>query len=367
MSERKLVTVRTIDEIRPIENADAIELAIVGGWQCVVKKGEFKVGDQCLYHEIDSILPDLPQYKFLLAKSGREFERGYGARLRTVKLRSQISMGLALRIEECFYDEMDDGVVYSRSIRELIDFLKSKSIDIEDYDFAEEIGVYKYEKPISGSLAGMCRGNYPSWIPKTDEDRVENLKKIWSSLQGEEFVIEEKLEGSSCTVYIDHEGNVGVTSRNIDLKLDQEGNTFVDTIKSLGIMEAMIASPERNIAIRGELIGPKIEGNIYGLTKNEFRIFNIWDGNKQDYMNRVERISYLEQLANSGKSFTEVPKLMKIVLNHTIEEIVKMATGKSMLADTLREGLVFKSVNPINGRILSFKAISREYLLGEKD
>lgn len=110
---RRLATFRTIDDLSPIEGADLIEVATIGGWKVVVKKGEFKVGDGCVYFEIDSFLPDgVPAWQFLVDKQGREFEGVRGHRLRTVKLRGTTSQGLVLRLDQVFKIVEQDGKKY---------------------------------------------------------------------------------------------------------------------------------------------------------------------------------------------------------------------------------------------------------------
>lgn len=94
--KRKLASIRVIAEIKPIEGADNIELAIVDGWQCVVKKGEFKPGNVCIYFEIDSFLPIIPAFEFLRKSSYKKMGDKEGFRLKTIKLRGQISQGLVI-------------------------------------------------------------------------------------------------------------------------------------------------------------------------------------------------------------------------------------------------------------------------------
>lgn len=110
---RRLATFRTIDAVEPIPGADAIELAVVGGWKVVTKKGEFQVGDPCVYLEVDSFLPDgVPAWQFLVDKSSRTFNGVVGHKLRTVKLRGAISQGLILRPEQIFDIVEKDGLKF---------------------------------------------------------------------------------------------------------------------------------------------------------------------------------------------------------------------------------------------------------------
>lgn len=330
---RKMATVRRIDAIGPIEGADAIEVATVGGWKVVIKKGEFQAGDLAVYCEIDSWIPTELAPFLSKGKEPREFEGIKGERLRTVKLRGQISQGLLLNLDNVIPETHSFG---------------------EDSDVSEYLNIVKWEKAIPAQLAGQVKGNFPTQIPKTDQERVQNLKKEIASAQGAVFEVTEKLEGSSMTVYkID--GVFGVCSRNLDLKRD-ENNSFWATAIKLDIENKMAFSD--NFAIQGELIGPGIQGNIYNLSNLEFRVFDIYDIKDGCYLNPADRENIIGRMG-----LDHVPVLDDaFVLNDSIEELLNLAEGTSRLGDTEREGIVFKEVN---GGI-TFKAISNKYLLGEK-
>lgn len=368
--DRKLVTVREIDRIDPIPNADAIEVLTIDGWQCVAKKGEFDISDLCVFFEIDSILPDMPQFKFLIDKQGKQFEKGLGVRLRTIKLRGQVSQGLALPISQ--FPEIES------EMRRLLDDPEEPYVSIEDMSFDELLGVYKYEPKIHASMAGQIKGNYPHWIPKTDQERIQNCFRTFEN-RGyfkSGFVVEEKLEGSSMTIYINREGELGVTSRNMDLKLEQEGNAFVDAAKKSGLLEFLqqyhdmgkevVPDEPPMIAIRGELIGPNIQGNIYGLTEHEFRVFDVYVGNFQRYMAFPERQLFIQLIESTGLEVKTAPVIGSVMLEGVdIENIINEADGQSAIAETAREGLVFKSLDVVDKHIPSFKSISKNYLLAE--
>jgi hypothetical protein len=162
--KRKLVTIRTIDAINPIEGADAIEVATIGGWNVVVKKGEFKPGDKCFYAEIDSFLPDgNPAWQFLVDKQGREFEGVRGHRLRTVRLRGQISQGFIVPLHA----------------------LPQITNPQEGVDYAEVLGVKKWEPPLPAQLAGQAEGLFPSFIRKTDQERCVSGDTMVSTEDGQ--------------------------------------------------------------------------------------------------------------------------------------------------------------------------------------
>lgn len=184
-NKRKLVTVRRIDNIEPIEGADAIVVATVEGWKVVVKKGEFNVGDQCVYFEIDSFLPEgNPAWQFLVDKQGREFEGVRGHRLRTVKLRGQISQGFVVPVKALSdidlvlngrpeYEDLSGSPV-ADEISRISQYLTDGG-DVRDIDFSEILGVKKWEAALPAELAGQAEGLFPSFIRKTDQERCQNL------------------------------------------------------------------------------------------------------------------------------------------------------------------------------------------------
>ena len=332
---RKLATIRKIDELNPIEGADKIEVATVGGWKVVAQKGLYNVGDLAVYFEIDSWIPNtLAPFLTKPGQHPKVFEGIEGERLRTIKLRGQISQGLLMPLEEA-----------------------CKNIEselFEGLDVTLPLGILKWEKAIPAQLSGLVKGNFPTQIPKTDQERVQNLKKELASCVDAVFEVTEKLEGSSMTCYkID--GVFGVCSRNLDLKRD-ENNSFWKTAIEMDVENKMAFSD--NFAIQGELIGPGVQGNIYGLNRLEFRVFDIYDIKEGKYLNPADREDIIKRMG-----LDHVPIIFHgFELDVGIDELLTMAEGKSFLAEVEREGLVFKEVN---GGI-TFKAISNKYLLGEK-
>lgn len=336
---RKLATIRKIDELNPIEGADAIECAVVGGWKVVAQKGLYNVGDLAVYFEIDSWIPHKLAPFLSKGKEPREFEGVKGERLRTIKLRGQLSQGLLMPLSE------------------VAKFFTVTPHWSEDEDVTAYLGVLKWEKPINAQLAGVCRGNFPSLIPKTDQERVQNLKKEITNSQGATFEVTEKLEGSSMTVYL-IDGEFGVCSRNMDLK-ETEGNSFWATARAEDIEAKMRATfGTQDTAIQGELIGPGIQGNIYGLLKPQFRVFDIYDIKGGAYLWPLFRRTLVEKMG-----LNHVPVLHDhYVLTGTVDDILAGAEGQSTHAKVEREGIVFKQ----DRGGFTFKAISNKYLLGEK-
>lgn len=325
MTDRKLASIRLIAEVKPIENADAIEAVRVDGWWVVCKKGEFKVGDLATYFEIDSWIPeDIAPFLF----KGREFNGVKGERLRTIKLRGQVSQGLLLpaTVGGSFHGECDD--------------------------VTEFLGIQKWERPIPAQLQGQMRGSFPSFIRKTDQERIQNKLEVLDSDDLWEVTL--KLDGSSMTVYW-WEGVFGVCSRNIDLKTDQEGNSFVNTAKRI-----FDNCDFTGLAIQGELMGPGIQGNRENLKDHSFFVFDIWDITKQEYLSPEDRREFCK-----AYSLSHVPVLHEgdSINGRTLEEMLNDADLTPSLNHPIAEGLVFKRIDGGD----SFKVISNKFLMKEKE
>lgn len=344
---RKLATIRKIKELRPIPDADAIELAIVDGWNVVVAKNVgHKEGDLVVYCEIDSFLPIEPEFEFLRKTSYKKMGDVEGFRLKTIKLRGQVSQGLILPLKDAY-------TIYQRT-RPSLNLEWFEGLEVTDM-----LGIVKYEPPIPAQLAGKIKGMFPSFLKKTDEERVQNLAKEyeqWRLSSEHQFYATEKLDGSSATFYF-NDGSFGVCSRNLDL-LETEDNTFWKVAYNLKIKEKL-ESLNRNVAIQGELIGEGIQGNPYKIKGHSVRFFNVFDIDTQEYFGLP---MFLATMEHSLKLET-VPILGIFQLPETIEELLKIAEEKSVLnPDFDREGIVIRSMD----RKISFKVISNKFLLKEK-
>lgn len=336
---RQLATIQQISDVQPIPGADAIEKIRIGGWWCVAKKGEFSIGDPCVYFEIDSLLPyGVPQFEFLAARSravtialdGGETATGY--RLRTVRLRGQISQGLALPVS-------------------------AFGLGGATGDVSELLGIHKWEPPISKQMAAMTYGPFPAFIPKTDEERVQNLGDTVARHVGETFYVTEKLDGCSVTIYRTAE-RIGVCSRNWDLL---DGNLYWNAARQAGALDL----PE-GFAIQGEIIGESIQGNPLKLKGQQLFVFNVYDIGDGRFMDFTDMRRFC---ADHGLKAVPVVDAA-FSLPSDIAELVEMADGKSLLnAAADREGLVFRPLKEQREEIrggmsrLSFKAISNRYLL----
>ena len=355
---RKLVTIRTVSEIKPIANADMIELAIVDGWQLVVKRSEFKVGDRGVYCEIDSFLPIRPEFEFLRRISYKKMGEEEGFRLKSVKLRGEISQGLLLPLS-----------------------VVNLTGDENDEDLASLLGVKLYEPPIPAQLAGQVVGMFPSFIPKTDQERVQNLTgKLWGTgsvvayIDGDgneitkvippapkrKYEVSEKLNGSSCTIF-NYGDQFGVCSRNLQLEEDPE-NSFWKIALKYNLKEKLFG---HNVAIQGELCGEGIQKNMYKLKGQDLFVFDIYDIEARRYFSPEERSSFLSKITPELNS---VPILEReFELPSDIGTLLTYVQGASKVnPQQEREGLVFKVEETSLDRF-SFKAISNKFLLAEKD
>lgn len=332
--ERKMATIRKIDDIQHIEGADLIHAIKIGGWTVVAQKSMgYKVNDLVTYCEIDSFIPtEVAPFLTPEGKEPREYSGVRGERLKTKKLKGVISQGLLLPLS-------------------VLEHVESEII--EGLDVSVPLGIIKWEPPAEFQAAN-AKGLFPHFIPKTDQERVQNIHFDSWKYEQNTFEITEKLDGSSMTVFI-KDGIIGVCSRNLELK-ESEPSTFWDVAKSSGVVEALFTKAGcMEIALQGELIGPGIQGNKYNLTEHKFYIFDVFNIAKQEYMLPMERRVFVEELG-----LLHTPVLDSIAMISDVQTILSQAEGKSALnIKTEREGLVYKS----NQSHESFKAISNKWLL----
>lgn len=344
--KRKLATIQVIKELKPIKKADRIEVAVINGWECVVKKGEFNVGDKGVYFEIDAILPLDSKYEFL-EKSSYKKEDEYnpeGYRLRTAKLRGQISQGLILplRVFEEDFTNLEVGT-----------------------DVSEELNVVKYLYPeVTGSF-GELQGGYSKLSSATDELRLQSNLDLLEDLKGKPYYITEKADGTSTTIEVVN-GELQVFSRTRRYKLE-EGSGIKTFIDSLDLEDALNFG--KDFILKGELIGPKIQSNKHELKRLSFRAFTL---------------EYIEGGYGKRQSFTELDNFCKTIgiqtvkleevgdsFDYTLDELLEKSKGNYEGTDNAREGIVIRlatdkyETKDRDLNELSFKVINNDYLLGK--
>jgi RNA ligase (TIGR02306 family) len=345
---RRLATIETISGISEIPGADAIERARVRGWDVVVKKGEFAVGDACVYHEVDSMLdPSDPRYSFL--KPTRTLEDGLAVHvLRTMKLRGQYSQGLALPLAA--FPELGAAPAGT--------------------DVTDTLGIKKWDPPIPANLSGQVRGNRPSWIPMTDEERIQNLPPEILAVPGMDWKASEKLDGSSASLWSDPTAddgvNFGVCSRNLDL-VDTPGNTLWGLARSTGVIDWLAdLYPGRRVVLQGEAYGERIQGNPLRVRGHHLAAFAL----------RVDGVEIPRGLWPDAVMAMSVPVYPDLAFPTTVDEaLAQVDKIRSLInPDRLAEGVVWRSASSPtlmlpDGRVLraSFKAIDNAYLAKLKD
>ena len=356
MVTRKLASIQTIDEIIPIKGATNIELAKVLGWYTIVKIGQFKVGDMCIFFEIDSILPERPEFEFMRPKKFR---------VRTMKSTrlGVISQGLVMSIYDLSYEV--GGRLYPFE-----DFLEHNDCPIGT-DVTTVLGVEKYEIPIEGGKNTKPRGVFPIYIvPKTDELRIQAFPKLLEEMRGLPYVARIKYDGTSLTCY-SFNGENGICSRNLELH-ETDGDVYWRVAHLYNLPQRLADYCKligKNYAIQGEVCGPiVIHGghNPLNAKIDDLHLFSVYDIDTHVYLNDETAESVAKDLGikfvalfEKGDSF-----------NYTIEQLEEKTNDVYYpLTYNQIEGLVFRpqtyTYSPSIGGMLSFKIISKEYLLEE--
>lgn len=369
---RKLASIQKIVDIQPISGADFIEKATILGWEVVVaKKDNFKVGDLVVYFEIDSILPDKPEYEFL---------RSVKFRIKTRKFKKQVSQGLVLPLSI-----LPETNKYRGEGEDVSDLLQIKKFDPEG-DKEEAVRQaqalneknkvrkffmqYSWTRRVVDFFFPKERYNFPNWIHKTDEDRIQLFPDICQKYKGIIFTETEKADGQSLTTFVIKNNKkflwfgekyiFGVCSRNFRLK--ENDSTWWKIAKKLNLKEKMIEYADSfnldTFVIQGEIIGPSIQGNKYKLDELELKVFNIFE-------NGVSRSQVIQSEICQELELDTVPVLnFNFTLGDAIPQCVDMAKGNSVLNKTvLREGIIIRNYE----MGLSFKIINPDFLLKNEE
>lgn len=345
----KLASVQKITSIDPIENADAIEVASVLGWRVVVKKNEFKVGDLVGYIQIDTKVPETDQFEFLRP---RDF------RVRTIKLRGQISQGLIVPLPTGKWKE-DDDLTKELGV---IKYVKDGETAHEEVrkvgkNFITKLYYkikYKYVYKWFPGLRKVSKKPFPTeLVSRTDEERVQNIPWVFEKYKNKLFIGTEKLDGSSITIIREKKNKYRVCSRNWEMvnPNNEWTRVFNDTNFKVHIENLFHFFETNNIIVQGEYIG-KPQGNYYELS-NQIRLFNIIVDGK-----RLNPLDFNYTVKSLG--IPSVPLLGDFYLDGDLSSLLKRSEGKSELNNKKeREGIVLRCIE--DG--FSFKVISNKFLI----
>lgn len=347
---RQLASIQKIADLQPIPGADAIEKARVLGWWVVVKKGEYKVGDEVIYCEVDSLLPIRPDLEFLRKscyKPARTTAVGRvlqpeGFRIKTIKLRGQVSQGLCLPVSSI---EGWFGLPVGTDVTELL-------------------GVRKYMPPLpsegSACFSSRPKGYFPGFLSKTDETRIQSMPEVLEAHRHRRMVATEKLDGSSFTAYV-HKGEFGVCSRNLEIRLDDERSVLVQIAQHLDLekkLKAACFALNADLAIQGELVGPRIQKNKYKLPELRLYGFDVFHVDERRYLEHGLARTVLESCG-----VAPVPEAWVGDLDHSVDDLVMLSKGPSaLLPDAPREGIVCR-IDHSDGSRTSFKVVNPDFLL----
>lgn len=333
--KRKLASIQIISDLQSIEGADKIEVATVEGWKVVVQKGLYEVGDKCIYFEIDSVLP-LDKFPEL---------QKCGGRIKTIKLRGQISQGYCIPVSEHFIENIPEGS-----------------------DVTDILAVTKYTPKSNESNSmrlGNTAGNFPTHlISKTDEERIQSNLKYLQEIFYQSYEITVKCDGSSCTVGMDN-GEFFLASRNLKKKYEPEYCTFAKAAEKYDLKRKFETTELARYILQGEVCGPGIQGNKLGLKEVDYFVFNVFDTVTKKMVKRWE-----QKLLSEKYGFCMVP-LVEIgpYFNYTLDKLIELAKGKYEGTDNHREGIVIRSYSDKfkneYGGYISFKCINNDFLLKE--
>ena len=384
--KRELCYVVQIDNILPIDGADRVEQAIVGGWHIMVRKDQFKIGDKAIYFEIDSKVPEKEPFDFLASKH-------YKIKTQKYFKGAVISQGLLMSYEDFEWDinkyEVGTpltealGVKYSiaddnkrKATVNKYARMKQRNAKLFDkYKFLNKIYAKDWGKKVLFLFLGNRRDArasfWPEWVIKTDEERVQNLPQLFPGDDTEWFVTE-KIDGTSTTFTMKkgkrNKYDFYVCSRNVcfdkpDKQCFYETNVYTEIAEKYNmefvLHELLYTSGKKLdfVTIQGETYGKGVQQRDYHMDTIDFKAFNLIFGFSDGTTQRMNPREMTDRLDRFG--IPCVPILDEhFKLPKTIDEMVKYAEGDSVVDGDYREGVVLRTYDGVN----SFKAVSNFYL-----
>ena len=400
--QRELVYVVRIDEIKPIEGKDRVECAVVGGWTVMVRKGQFKPGDLGIYFEIDSKVPEKEPFMFLEGKhfkiKTQKYKTPSGYFWSQGLLMSAEDFGWKLHNDTIFMgDGLDDYVIEKDFLTEKLGVTyadaddnkrKAKSADKYKLMAQRRPDIFKkkwaqwmmrrnWGKKVMFFFFGKKKdkkSQWPSWVKKTDEERVQNMP--WILQDKSEWFATEKIDGTSTTFTMKGHGRKRefyTCSRNVvfdkpDKNCYYETNVYTEMCEKYNmenVLDCLMTFFENAnqrdvefVTIQGETYGEGIQKRDYGLKGHDFMAFNLIVGFKDGEVKRFNPLVMTIILTDYGIPCVPIVNEY-FILPDTVDELLAIATDKSVIDGGMREGLVFRSSDGER----SFKAVSNEFLM----
>lgn len=352
---RKLASIKIVSNITPIEGKDRIVLAAIDGWSVIVKKDEFCVGDKCVYIEIDSVLPEKPEFEFL---------RKNGFRIKTMKMAGVISQGICFPLDILppgeYMPDMDVTSLLGIKQYEATMDIERASDHTPKKKYPKFLMKMKWFRKIVSPKKRAK--DFPSFVSKTDETRIQNIPHILSDKRT--WIATEKIDGQSGTFcLVRHKSRIPffkdkfeyiVCSRN--MRLYNRDNSSYWSVSDKYNMESVLRSLIGDndwVCVQGECVAPRVQGNKYNVSEADFYVFNLIYPH-----GRTGSVNAKLVCEDLGLKF--VPIIAEnYVLPDTVTEVLEYAHGRSAIGDTLREGIVFRSADGKQ----SFKAVDPKFLM----
>ena len=325
-----LATIQKIQEVNIHPNADALSIAKVLGWNVIIKKDEYKIGDLACYVCIDTVLPEKAEFEFL---------RNKHFRIQPIRLRKEPS----------------NGILFPLSI-----LPPRENPYQEDEDVTDLVGVIKYERPMPAQLMGDAHGTIPGWLIISDELSLRSYPDALVEMYGRPYYTTVKYDGSSGNFFI-KDNEFGVCSRRIHLK-ESEGNSFWKMAKKYNVENALrTAFPNIDISINAEVYGPGIQKNPLGITEIDMALYNLFDIKHRVYLGYDALVKF------SNEAGIPMVKVIDegIMFGHNLEDLIKLSNEQKYPNGKPAEGIVVRSKDPFYSTVLkktwSGKIISELY------